>query len=87
MLVGGTANIPGIAGFAKDKLKLSARVGKMEGIQGLIEDIKKPEYITAIGLMQLDMLFAEQMIDTPSARRKVGNSLLNNVGNLLNRFK
>jgi cell division protein FtsA len=87
MIVGGTANLPGIAKFTKDQLQLSARIGKIEQPSGIIDDIKKPEYITAIGLMQLDMLFAEQMIDTPSARRDVGNSILNNVSNLLKRFK
>lgn len=87
MIVGGTANLPGIATFTKDQLQLSARIGKIEQPSGIIDDIKKPEYITAIGLMQLDMLFAEQMMDTPSARRDVGNSILNNVSNLLKRFK
>lgn len=87
MIVGGTANIPGIAEFAKQQLELSARVGRLEQITGLVDDIKKPEYITVLGLMQLDMLFAEQMIDSPQARRDVKNSLLNNVSNLLNRFK
>lgn len=87
MLVGGTANIPGIAQFTKEHLQLSARIGKLEQISGLVDDIKKPEFITALGLMQLDMLFTEQMIDSPLARQAVGNSLLNNVSNLLSRFK
>lgn len=87
MIVGGTANIPGIAAFTKDQLQLAARVGSIVHPSGLMDDIRKPEYITAFGLMQLDMLFAEQMMDTPSARRDVGNSILNNVSNLLNRFK
>lgn len=61
VIVGGTANIPGIANFAREKLQLPARVGKLEGVHGIIDDIKRPEFITSVGLMQLDMLFAEQM--------------------------
>jgi cell division protein FtsA len=87
MIVGGTANIAGIAQFTKEQLQLSARVGAVNQLSGIVDDIKKPEYVTAIGLMQLDMLFAEQMMDTPTSRRDVGNSILNNVSNLLNRFR
>lgn len=61
VIVGGTANIPGIALFAREKLQLPARLGTFAGLHGIIDDIKKPEYVTAVGLMQLDMLFAEQM--------------------------
>lgn len=61
VLVGGTANIPGIAVFGREKLQLAARLGNLENLHGIIDDIKKPDYVTAIGLMQLDMLFAEQI--------------------------
>ncbi|MGI9027923.1 MAG: cell division protein FtsA [Candidatus Saccharimonadales bacterium] len=61
VLVGGTANIPGIAAFARDKLQLASRLGNMNSLEGIIDDIKKPEYVTAVGLMQLDMLFSEQL--------------------------
>lgn len=66
VIVGGTANIPGIAEFAREKLQLAARLGSLESLQGISDDIKKPEYVTAVGLMQLDMLFAEQMSMYPS---------------------
>jgi cell division ATPase FtsA len=86
-LVGGTANIPGIAEFTKEKLQLAARLGKFDQIQGIIDDIKKPEFITVIGLMQLDMLFAEQMVESSFARQAVSGSILSSVGGLLKRFK
>lgn len=87
VLVGGTANMPGIADFAKDKLELAARVGKLTAIEGMTDKIKKPEFVTAVGLMQLDMLFAEQMIDSGTARKAVGGSIVDNIGSLLRRFK
>ena len=62
VIVGGTANIPGLAPFAREKLQLPARIGSLDSLEGISDDIKnKPQFITAVGLMQLDMLFAEQM--------------------------
>ncbi len=71
VIVGGTANIPGIASLAKEKLGLAARVGKAGRLSGIIEDIQDPSFITAIGLMQLDMLLANQMF---SAHGSAGDS-------------
>lgn len=51
IIVGAGANMKGIAGFAKDILKMATRVGTPgAGLSGVIEDIEKPEYATAIGL-------------------------------------
>lgn len=87
VLVGGTANLPGIADFTKEKLQLAARLGSFSATQGIMDSLKKPEYVTAVGLMQLDMLFAEQMIDNGQARKAVADSLIGNIGSLLKRFK
>ena len=57
VLVGGTANIPGIANFTKEKLQLASRLGKLHNINGLVEEVKDISYVTAVGLMNLDMLF------------------------------
>jgi cell division protein FtsA len=56
VLVGGTAKMPGIAGFAKEKMQLAARVGKLHATSGLIDTVADPSYSTAVGLMMLDML-------------------------------
>ncbi|MCX6728025.1 MAG: cell division protein FtsA [Candidatus Saccharibacteria bacterium] len=56
VLVGGTAKLPGIADFAKDKLELAARVGKLQPIAGIMDSIQDPASFSAVGLMQLDML-------------------------------
>ncbi|HLB66037.1 MAG TPA: cell division protein FtsA [Candidatus Saccharimonadales bacterium] len=56
VIVGGTAKLPGLDEFAKEKLQLAARVGKLEPIKGLIEAVSDSAYATAIGLMLLDML-------------------------------
>ncbi|HSX23921.1 MAG TPA: cell division FtsA domain-containing protein, partial [Candidatus Saccharimonadales bacterium] len=56
VLVGGTAKLPGLVNFAKEKLQLPARTGNLQPLQGLVDVIDDLAYTTAIGLMQLDML-------------------------------
>jgi cell division protein FtsA len=60
VLVGGTANLPGIAEFAREKLQLAARLGNLQSLQGLVDVVDNPTYATAIGLMQLDMLLTPE---------------------------
>ena len=51
VIVGAGANMKGLAGFAKDSLKMATRIGVPGvGLTGVIEDIEKPEYATALGL-------------------------------------
>ncbi len=51
VIVGAGAKMRGIAGFAKESLKMATRVGVPgAGLSGMVEDIEKPEYATVIGL-------------------------------------
>jgi cell division protein FtsA len=86
VIVGGTANIPGIAVFAREKLQLAARLGSLESLQGIGDDIKKPEFVTAVGLMQLDMLFAEQLGMQGSHSRE-DQGLIGAVSGLFKKFR
>ncbi len=86
VLVGGTANIPGIADFTRDKLQLAARLGKVRELTGIVEDIQDSSFITAIGLMQLDMLLEAQgpaghYADGPTGR------FLGGLGSALRKIK
>ena len=56
VLVGGTAKLPGLAEFTREKLQLAARVGKLQPVAGLVESVSEPDSFTAVGLMLLDML-------------------------------
>lgn len=60
VLVGGSANIPGIEAFAKQYLGLSCKIGKLNDSRGITEGIETLDYVTSIGLMNLDMLFGSQ---------------------------
>lgn len=54
VLTGGTAQLKGIVEYAKEALGLAVRVGKTSGYGGVADDIDKPQFATAIGLMLLD---------------------------------
>lgn len=53
VITGGGAQTTKIAEVAKRELNLSARIGKPLELQGLTNDITKPEYATSIGLLHL----------------------------------
>jgi cell division protein FtsA len=61
VVVGGMANMPGIAEYFKDALQLPAKTGIIQNTGGFIDTVNAPEYATAVGLMMLDMLLS----DTP----------------------
>lgn len=54
VLVGGTANIKGIADFAKQHLGVAARIGKPTGFGGVADGIDSPQHAAAVGLMLID---------------------------------
>jgi cell division protein FtsA len=85
VIVGGTANLPGIADFAKDRLQLAARVGKLHAVTGLIDTVADPSYATAVGLMMLDMLLTPEIDVTHGDN--TGVRALKIVDNFLGRFK
>lgn len=84
VLVGGVAKLPGIADFAKEHLQLSARVGKLQPMSGLIDTVADPAYCTAVGLMLLDMLL---MPETTPNRGNKADRTLHFVDTLLRRFR
>lgn len=55
VITGGTAELKGIADYAKEALQLSARIGRASGFGGVSEQIEKPNFATAVGLMLLDL--------------------------------
>jgi cell division protein FtsA len=85
VLVGGTAKLPGIAEFTRDKLQLAARVGAMQSISGLVDTVADPSYATAVGLTMLDMLLVPEAAPTQSSQ--AGARALNFVDSLWRRMK
>lgn len=85
VIVGGTSKLPGMAEFAKEKLQLAARVGKLQNVTGLIDTVADPSYATAVGLMLLDMLLLPEAPQTPMGQTSA--RALKMVDNLFGRFK
>lgn len=54
VLVGGASSMKQMSEFAKQKLGLAARVGKVSGFGGAVDTIEQPEYAAACGLMMID---------------------------------
>ncbi|MEK7615892.1 MAG: cell division protein FtsA [Patescibacteria group bacterium] len=51
VLAGGGANLSGLAGFAKERLGLSVKVGRNYGLDGLNQQIQDPSYAVSVGLV------------------------------------
>lgn len=59
VLVGGSAKLPGLAEFVKERLELAARVGTLQPVSGLVDTVQDISYTSTIGLMLLDMLLSQ----------------------------
>jgi len=87
VLVGGSAKLPGIAEFAREKLQLPARLGKLQPLAGLIDTVDDPAYFTAVGLMLLDMLLLPEAHTAPSGQRQIANNVSGVLDNIFGYFK
>lgn len=85
VLTGGSSKIVGLDEFARDKMQLPSRIGKLHNVGGLIDTVEDQSYITVVGLMLLDMLLLPQLPPNHSRGGAANPKAL--VGNLLNRFK
>ncbi len=85
VLTGGTAKLPGIASFAKEKLQLAARVGKLQPISGLVDTAEDVSYTTVVGLMLLDMLLSPESF-APGNKISV-NGAMGMIDSLFRRFR
>jgi cell division protein FtsA len=85
VLVGGTAKLPGIAEYAREKMQLASRVGNLQSVSGLVDTVADPAYAAAVGLMMLDMLLLPET--TPGTHGKSADRAINFVDNLWQRFK
>ena len=78
VLSGGTANLKGIADYAKESLGLAVRIGVVSGYGGIADDIEKPQFATAVGLMLID---ADSSIASKRSGKNGGkNNLLSKFG-------
>ena len=55
VLAGGASNMKSIVDFAKNQLDVAVRRGKAKGYGGVVDNVNKPEFAAAIGLMLADI--------------------------------
>ncbi len=90
VLTGGTAQLKGIVEYAKESLGLAARIGKTSGYGGVADNIEKPQFATAVGLMLLD---SERNNGRAGGKQGTSNSMMDvgsvmsKVSSFLSRFK
>ncbi|CAN5417363.1 cell division protein FtsA [soil metagenome] len=82
VLTGGTAQLKDIVSYAKEALGLAVRIGKPSGYGGVADNVDKPQFATAVGLMLID---SEGAVATPERKKKSGSSL-SNATSILSRF-
>ncbi len=87
VLVGGTANLPGIANFTKEKLQLAARVGHPHSITGLVDKVSDPAAVTSIGLMLLDILLLPINQEGKRSKSALNTKFLNSVSDFWQSFR
>ncbi|HSX43036.1 MAG TPA: cell division protein FtsA [Candidatus Saccharimonadales bacterium] len=74
VIVGGSAVLPGLAEFAREKLQLPARIGKVRGLAGLVDTVDTPAFATAGGLMLLDILLTPFAQEQPAGHGMGGQA-------------
>lgn len=73
VLVGGSANLAGLATVAEEVLDMPVRIGLPQGFGGLVEDVKAPGFAAPVGLAQWELRQgrkqrAREMAGQPSRR-------------------
>ena len=86
VLCGGAAKMRGIDIFARKQVELAVRIAKPSGIIGVTDDILKPEFATAIGLMLGDNERSDLDFDGGGRSRKVKKTKKNKKGGFFARF-
>ncbi len=81
ILTGGGAQLKNVVDYAKQYLGLAARLGKPTGYGGVADDIEKPSFATAIGLMLID----SQRI-TIGGPNKKNNVTMKSAGGLVSKL-
>lgn len=84
VLTGGTAKLPGLDEFAREKLQLPSRKGKLHNVGGLVDTVEDETYTTVVGLMLLDMLLLPALPPIHGKSTQNAKALLDG---LLGRFK
>lgn len=93
VLTGAGANLTHIAEYAKEALRLPARVAHNTSVNGMSDKVSKPDFATALGLMLLDLESAKPRHKSSKGGvafeggSKMFGKLFNSAGDFMRRFK
>jgi len=87
VIVGGTAVLPGLAEYTRDKLQLPARIGKVRNLAGLVDTVNTPPFATAAGLMLLDILLTPYTNDHAAAHDVFGGTIGTSLSKIFGKLK
>jgi cell division protein FtsA len=87
VMTGGTAQLKNIVDYAKEYLGLAARIGKTSGYGGVADNIEKPQYATAVGLMLIDADASAKQAAHSSKKSRSISGAGSAVSQFLARFK
>lgn len=84
VFTGGSSQIKGLVDFAKEKLELPAKLGKLNEVGGLNELTDNASFTTTVGLMLLDMLLdGQQATGHPNSY----SGVVENLSSMFKKFK
>lgn len=91
VLVGGAAQMRGVAELVKAQLGLAVRIGKPGGYGGVADGVESSSFAAAVGLMLIDSESAEHAKSGHSSKGSGGSHTVKKVSgilsNLFNRYK
>jgi cell division protein FtsA len=88
ILTGGTAQLKGIADYTKLALGLAARIGVASGYGGVADNIDKPQFATALGLMLIDSESGGTVkYENKTKNKNSVSSGINMITKLMGRFR
>lgn len=86
VLIGGAANVKGLTHFAKEKIGVAAKIGVAEGYAGVSDEVQRPEFAVATGLMLQDVEGGVMAYDEGSGGSAIEKTT-GFIGKLLAKFK
>lgn len=82
VFVGGVAKTPGLAKFAQDQLELHTRIGTLQHIGGIADNVNDSEYASVIGLMILDGILGIEAMSSSTQKVLSSKGLITKIKNI-----
>jgi cell division protein FtsA len=73
VVTGGASLMPGLDQVATERFRLPVRIGKPEGVSGLVDVVASPAHATAVGLVRYGMLHGSSTLAVGRQRRDARN--------------